>query len=100
MRSKRRLRPEIKAFIDKAEDIHADVICMSALLTTTMPYMKEVVDHFKGRGVKVIIGGAPITEEYAANSARFTRRNAFLEAMAFHYPDRIIRSCKRSSEQR
>jgi 5-methyltetrahydrofolate--homocysteine methyltransferase len=44
----------------------ADVICLSALLTTTMPYMKAVVDHFKERGnLKIIIGGAPVTREYA-----------------------------------
>jgi len=44
----------------------ASVLCLSALLTTTMPYMKQVVDHFKGReGVKILIGGAPVTKEYA-----------------------------------
>ncbi len=44
----------------------ASVICLSALLTTTMPYMKQVVDHFKGRDdVKILIGGAPVTKEYA-----------------------------------
>ena len=41
------------------------VILCSALLTTTMPYMKDVVAHFKGTGVKVVIGGAPVTQEYA-----------------------------------
>jgi 5-methyltetrahydrofolate--homocysteine methyltransferase len=44
----------------------ASVLCLSALLTTTMPYMKQVVDHFEGReGVKILIGGAPVTKEYA-----------------------------------
>lgn len=44
----------------------ASVVCLSALLTTTMPYMKDVVNHFKGRtDVKIVIGGAPITQEYA-----------------------------------
>ena len=43
----------------------ATVVACSALLTTTMPYMKEVVSHFKGKGVKVIIGGAPVTQDYA-----------------------------------
>jgi len=44
----------------------ADVICLSALLTTTMPYMKQIVEHFKGRHeVKILIGGAPVTKEYA-----------------------------------
>jgi 5-methyltetrahydrofolate--homocysteine methyltransferase len=41
------------------------VLC-SALLTTTMPYMKTVVEHFKDHeNVRVIIGGAPVTEDYA-----------------------------------
>ncbi len=44
----------------------AGIIACSALLTTTMPYMKEVVDHFKGKGVKIIIGGAPVTQSYCS----------------------------------
>ena len=43
----------------------AQIIGCSSLLTTTMPYMKDVVEHFKGKGVKVIIGGAPVTQAYA-----------------------------------
>lgn len=44
----------------------ANVVCLSALLTTTMPYMKTVAEYFSGRSdVKVVIGGAPVTEEYA-----------------------------------
>ncbi len=45
----------------------ATVLLCSALLTTTMPYMKEVVDHFKkaNPSVKVVVGGAPVTQEYA-----------------------------------
>ena len=43
----------------------ATIVGCSSLLTTTMPYMKEVVEHFKGTGVKVIIGGAPVTQTYA-----------------------------------
>lgn len=43
----------------------ASIVACSSLLTTTMPYMKEVVAHFKDRNVKVIIGGAPVTEAYA-----------------------------------
>lgn len=51
----------------EAVDNGAQVIMLSALLTTTMPYMKEVVDHLKAQGssVKILIGGAPITQEYA-----------------------------------
>ena len=44
----------------------AQVVCLSALLTTTMPYMKDVAEHFAGReGVQVVVGGAPVTQEYA-----------------------------------
>ncbi len=41
------------------------VLLLSALLTTTMPAMKEATEHFKGKDVKILIGGAPITQEYA-----------------------------------
>lgn len=58
------------AFIGKAEEIGADIICMSALLTTTMPYMGEVIEELKARGLRdkyiVMIGGAPVTEDFAA----------------------------------
>jgi 5-methyltetrahydrofolate--homocysteine methyltransferase len=44
----------------------ATAVLCSALLTTTMPYMKTVVEHFKDRPeVQVIIGGAPVTQDYA-----------------------------------
>jgi len=42
----------------------AQVLACSALLTTTMPYMKEIVNAFKGKA-KIIIGGAPVTQAYA-----------------------------------
>ena len=51
---------------EEAVDNGSQVICLSALLTTTMPYMKDVAEHFAGReGVKVVVGGAPVTQEYA-----------------------------------
>jgi 5-methyltetrahydrofolate--homocysteine methyltransferase len=43
----------------------ASAICCSALLTTTMPHMKSIVEHFKPTDVKVVIGGAPITEAFS-----------------------------------
>lgn len=56
-------------FIEIAETENADIIALSALLTTTMIYMKEVVDAIKESGikdkVKIIVGGAPITEEFS-----------------------------------
>ncbi len=55
--------------MDKAEEVGADVIGMSALLTTTMPNMKTVVDVLQERGLRekyiVMIGGAPVNEQFA-----------------------------------
>lgn len=56
-------------FVDTAVGQQAPVIGLSALLTTTMPVMKQVVDLVHERGladkIKIIIGGAPIDEAYA-----------------------------------
>lgn len=56
-------------FISTAEEVGADIICMSALLTTTMPYMQEVINSLTEKGIRdkyiVMIGGAPVTEEFA-----------------------------------
>jgi 5-methyltetrahydrofolate--homocysteine methyltransferase len=56
-------------FVDAAQESGAAVVGLSALLTTTMPVMKEVVDLVRARGlagrVKVIVGGAPVTEAWA-----------------------------------
>ncbi len=56
-------------FVEAVENEGVDVIGMSALLTTTMPVMKKVMDLLTERGlsdsVKIIIGGAPVSEEYA-----------------------------------
>lgn len=58
-----------ETFIDKAEEIGADVICMSALLTTTMPKMQDCIDLLKEKGLRdkyiVMIGGAPVNESFA-----------------------------------
>ena len=42
----------------------AQIVACSSLLTTTMTYMRNVVEHYKESEVKVIIGGAPITQAY------------------------------------
>jgi len=55
-------------FVEAAKENDADLIGLSALLTTTMPNMKAVVDAIKEAGLdnaKVVIGGAPVTQEYA-----------------------------------
>ncbi len=55
-------------FINAAEEQGAQIICMSALLTTTMTNMQKVVDELKARGLRdkytVMIGGAPITQQF------------------------------------
>jgi 5-methyltetrahydrofolate--homocysteine methyltransferase len=54
------------AQFENAVDEGARAVLCSALLTTTMPYMKTIVDHFRDReGVAVVIGGAPVTQDYA-----------------------------------
>jgi 5-methyltetrahydrofolate--homocysteine methyltransferase len=50
---------------EEAVNNGTQVLLLSALLTTTMPAMKEVTDHFKDNDVKILVGGAPITQEYA-----------------------------------
>jgi methanogenic corrinoid protein MtbC1 len=57
------------AIIQKAKEVKADMIALSSLLTTTMPYQKEVIDDLVSIGLrdrfKVMIGGGPVTREYA-----------------------------------
>ncbi|MDR1040985.1 MAG: corrinoid protein [Deltaproteobacteria bacterium] len=54
-------------FVEAAKDKKAQIVGLSALLTTTMPYMEETVSALKEAGLtaKVIIGGAPVTAAYA-----------------------------------
>jgi len=58
-----------ETFVDKAEEVGAKIVCMSSLLTTTMPYMKTIIDEFEKRGIRdkyvLMVGGAPITENFA-----------------------------------
>lgn len=58
---------ESERFIEVAQEKKADVIAMSALLTTTMPAMEEVVKLVKEKGlsVKTMVGGAPVTQAFA-----------------------------------
>ena len=56
-------------FIEAIKDKNADILAMSALLTTSMPEMQTVIRKFEAelrRKIKIIIGGAPITSEYGA----------------------------------
>jgi 5-methyltetrahydrofolate--homocysteine methyltransferase len=61
---------EADVYIDAIEKHEANILGMSALLTTTMPYMKVVIDTMKERGIRddyiVLVGGAPLNEEFGA----------------------------------
>lgn len=56
-------------FVEAVKESHADILCMSALLTTTMTYMKDVIQALEEAGirnrVKVMIGGAPVSQGFA-----------------------------------
>ena len=57
-------------FVAAVEKTNAGIVALSALLTTTLPAMKTVVQAFQQAGireqVKIMIGGAPVTRQYAA----------------------------------
>ena len=57
-----------ESFHKTAQDSQVDIVCLSALLTTTMNEMRNVVELFEGAGVrerfKIMIGGAPITQSF------------------------------------
>lgn len=56
-------------FIKAIEEFHADILCMSALLTTTMIYMEEVIHKIEQVGlrnqIKIMVGGAPVNMSFA-----------------------------------
>ncbi|MCF0105739.1 MAG: corrinoid protein [Holdemanella sp.] len=57
------------AFVQAIQEHNPDVVCMSSLLTTSMPYFETVIEAIKKAGlrnqVKIAVGGAPVTQEYA-----------------------------------
>jgi len=60
---------EPAAFISEIKEKGANIVCLSALLTTTMPMMKQTVDAIVESGmrddVKIMVGGAPVTQAFA-----------------------------------
>ncbi len=58
----------VEKYLDALEKHKPDILGMSALLTTTMPYMKVVIDTLKEKGIRdnyiVLVGGAPLNEEF------------------------------------
>lgn len=59
----------VEKFIDAINEHDADILGMSALLTTTMPYMRVVIDELKERAMRddiiVLVGGAPLNDAFA-----------------------------------
>ena len=56
-------------FVEKAMEFDVDIVCLSALLTTTMPAIGDVINAFEDAGIKdkyvFMIGGAPVTSNFA-----------------------------------
>ncbi|MHC8509926.1 MAG: corrinoid protein [Rhodospirillales bacterium] len=61
----------VEKYLEAIEEHKPDILGMSALLTTTMPYMKVVIDTMKEKGIRndyiVLVGGAPLNEAFAEN---------------------------------
>ena len=59
---------DVDAYLSALEEHEPDILGMSALLTTTMPYMKVVIDEMVKQGIRddfiVLVGGAPLNEEF------------------------------------
>ncbi len=59
----------VENYLDALEKHRPEILGMSALLTTTMPYMKVVIDTLKEKGIRddyiVLVGGAPLNEQFA-----------------------------------
>jgi 5-methyltetrahydrofolate--homocysteine methyltransferase len=59
----------VEKYLEAMEAEKPDILGMSALLTTTMPYMKVVIDTMKEKGMRedyiVLVGGAPLNEEFS-----------------------------------
>ena len=63
------INTDVDEFINALQEHNATILGMSALLTTTMPYMKVVIDELKERGLRdkyiIMVGGAPLNDEFA-----------------------------------
>lgn len=56
-------------FIEKAKEVNADIIAVSSLMTTTMPFMRDLIEALESAGLKdrfaVMVGGGPVTDKWA-----------------------------------
>jgi len=60
---------EVSRFIEKAQEVKAEIIGLSSLLTSTMPIQKDLLDILREKGIRdqylVIVGGGPVTQKWA-----------------------------------
>lgn len=63
---------EVKRFAEKAKEVNADIVGVSTLLTTSLPYMRDTVKYFQDTNlrdnVRIIFGGGPVTPEFVADA--------------------------------
>lgn len=63
---------EVKQFAEKAREVGADIVGVSTLLTTSLPYMRDTVKYFQDTGlrekVRIIFGGGPVTPEFVTQA--------------------------------
>ena len=84
----------VEAYLEAIEEHEPDIVGMSALLTTTMPYMKVVIDAMKEKGIRddhvVLVGGAPLNEEFgnAIGADAYCRDAAVAVETAKEFMDR------------
>ena len=84
----------VESYLEAIEEHSPDIIGMSALLTTTMPYMKVVIDALKEKGIRddlvVLVGGAPLNEEFgnAIGADAYCRDAAVAVETAKQFMDR------------
>lgn len=82
------INTDVDEYIEALEEHKPDILGMSALLTTTMPYMKVVIDTLTERGMRddyiVLVGGAPLNEEFgtAVGADGYCRDAAVASEMA------------------
>lgn len=84
----------VENYLAALEEHKPDIFGMSALLTTTMPYMKVVIDTMKEKGIRddyvVLVGGAPLNEDFgkAVGADAYCRDAAITVEMAKDYMNR------------
>lgn len=77
----------IQKFVDYVRDNDVNIVCMSSLMTTTMPGMEKVIEGLKAEGlrdkVKVMVGGAPVSPAFAEKIGADGYTKSAVEAVEF-----------------